>query len=470
MFFFTNVSCNEMSNNLLISKLFLNLFTKIGIMYKSLFLIILFLRVLAFSAQSPSIDFLEYNLKNGLKVILHENHKTPIVAVSVMYHVGAKNENPERTGFAHFFEHLLFEGSKNIKRGEFFKYIENAGGTNNANTSNDRTFYYEVLPSNQLELGLWLESERLMHANIDTIGVETQNEVVKEEKRLRIDNQPYGSFLAEMNKRAYKEHPYQWTTIGKMEHLDAATLDEFMDFYHKFYVPENAILSIAGDIDIGQTKKLIEAYFGPIPRGKVPIETITIVEPPLTSEIRDTVYDNIQLPGVMMAYRIPQAGTDDFYAIELMSMILSKGESSRLNIKCVEESESAMYVGAFPFDSEDPGLSFVFAIANSDVDPLKLEQEINQEFKKIQSELITDKEFSKVRNMLENDFIYNFTSMIGIAEDLANYEMYYGDANLINTELERYLKVTKEDIQRVAKKYFVPSNRVVLYYLAKENG
>ena len=439
-------------------------------MIKYLLISIFLIKIFSFNAQNPKIDFVEYNLKNGLKVILHENHKTPIVAVSVMYHVGAKNENPERTGFAHFFEHLLFEGSENIERGEFFKYIENAGGTNNANTSNDRTFYYEVLPSNQLELGLWLESERLMHAKIDTIGVETQNEVVKEEKRLRIDNQPYGSFLAEMNKRAFKEHPYRWTTIGKMEHLDAATLDEFMDFYHKFYVPENAILSIAGDINIAETKKLIEAYFGPIPRGKNKIEPVSIIEPPLANEIRDTVYDNIQLPGVMMAYRIPEAGTEDFYAIELMSMILSKGESSRLNKKCVEKTESAMYVGAFPFDSEDPGLSFVFAIANSDVEPDKLELEINDEFKKIQSELISDKEYNKVRNMLENDFIYNFTSMIGIAEDLANYEMYYGDANLINTELERYLKVSKEDIQRVANKYFVPSNRVVLYYLPKENG
>ena len=187
------------------------------------------------SAQSVRVDFEEYDLKNGLHVILHEDHATPIVAVSIMYHVGAKNENPERTGFAHFFEHLLFEGSDNIPRGEFFKYIENAGGQNNANTTNDRTFYYEVLPSNQLELGLWLESERLMHANIDQKGVDTQNEVVKEEKRLRVDNQPYGSFLAEMNKRAYKEHPYRWTTIGEMEHLDAATLEEFTAFTISFF-------------------------------------------------------------------------------------------------------------------------------------------------------------------------------------------------------------------------------------------
>ena len=358
---------------------------------KSIFSLLFVCITFSVFGQMPKIKFDEYKLKNGLTVLLHEDHSTPIVAVSIMYHVGAKNEDPNRTGFAHFFEHLLFEGSENIARGEFFKYIENAGGNNNANTSNDRTFYYEVLPSNQLELGLWLESERLLHANIDQIGVDTQNEVVKEEKRLRVDNQPYGSFLAEMNKRAYKEHPYRWTTIGKMEHLDAATLEEFVAFYHKFYVPENAILSIAGDIDIPSTKKLIESYFGPIPNGKEKIAPISIVEPALGGEIRDTVYDNIQLPGVMMAYRIPEQGTEDFYAIEMMSKILSDGESSRLNKKCVEESESAMYVGSFPFASEDPGLSFVFGIANSDVNPSDLENEINGEFDRIKSELISIK-------------------------------------------------------------------------------
>ncbi|MAP01814.1 MAG: peptidase M16 [Flavobacteriales bacterium] len=435
------------------------------------FLSLLFsVTAIAVSAQTPKIDFIEYQLDNGLTVILHEDHSTPIVAVSVMYHVGAKNENPERTGFAHFFEHLLFEGSANIARGEFFKYIENAGGNNNANTTNDRTFYYEVLPSNQLELGLWLESERLLHANIDQEGVDTQNEVVKEEKRLRVDNQPYGSFLAEMNKRAFKKHPYRWTTIGEMEHLDAATLQEFMDFYHKFYVPENAILSIAGDLDVEKTKQMIEAYFGSIPRGKQKIEPITIVEPPLGGEIRDTIYDNIQLPGVMMAYRVPEQGTKDFYAIQMMSMILSDGESSRLNKKCVEETQSAMYAGSFPFPSEDPGLSFVFAIANADVDPITLEKEVNGELDKLKSALISDKEYTKIRNMMENDFIYNFTSMVGIAENLANYKMYLGDANLINTELDRFLQVTKEDILRVANTYFTDENRVVLYYLPKEQG
>lgn len=419
-------------------------------------------------AQHTSIKFEEYDLDNGLHVILHEDHSTPIVAVSVMYHVGSKNEKPDRTGFAHFFEHLLFEGSENIKRGEFFKYIENAGGRNNANTTNDRTFYYEILPSNQLELGLWLESERMLHAKIDQIGVDTQNEVVKEEKRLRIDNQPYGSFLAEMNKRAYHVHPYRWTTIGEMEHLDAATLDEFIDFYHTYYVPQNAILSISGDVNIEKTKKLIDAYFSEIPKGKNEVPKVDVVEPPLKREIRDTIYDNVQLPGVMMAYRVPAQGTDDFYAIEMMSKVLSDGESSRLNKKCVEETQTAMFIGSFPFPSEDPGLSFVFGIANADVAPDSLEDQINEEIEKMQNELISDEEYQKIKNMVENDFINNFSSQVGIAENLANYKMYFGDANLINTELERYMKVTKEDIMRVAKKYFSTNNRVVLYYLPKE--
>lgn len=434
-----------------------------------LFLAALLSQSVLSQAKAPSgrIQFVEYDLPNGMHVILHQDNSTPVVGVSVMYHVGSKNENPERTGFAHFFEHLLFEGTKNIERGTFFKYIENAGGNNNANTSNDRTFYYEVLPSNQLELGLWLESERLLHPVINQKGVDTQNEVVKEEKRLRIDNQPYASFLAEMAKRAYTVHPYRWTTIGSMEHLDAATLEEFQEFNATYYVPENAVLSIAGDIDIEKTKRLIEAYFGPIPRGKKPVPTVNIVEPPLKGEIRDTIYDNIELPAVIQAYRIPAQGTADFYALEMLSKILSSGESSRLHKRLVESSESAMFVGSFPFSSEDPGLSFMFAIANGTNQPHTLEKEIDEELEKLKNEFITDREFEKIRNMIENDFINNFNSMIGIAENLANYYMYFGDANLINTELDRYMKVTKEDIQRVARKYFVKDNRITLYYLPK---
>jgi zinc protease len=434
---------------------------------KKIFLVAL---TFAFTVSATSqIEFIEYELDNGMHVILHEDHATPIVGVSVMYHVGSKNENPNRTGFAHFFEHLLFEGSENIERGTFFKYIENAGGVNNANTSNDRTFYYEVLPSNQLELGLWLESERLLHANIDQAGVDTQNEVVKEEKRLRVDNTPYGSIIGEISKRAYTEHPYQWMPIGSMDHLDASTLEEFIEFYHTYYIPQNAVLSIAGDINVEETKKLIEAYFGSIPRGKKDAPIVTVVEPAMKAEIRDTVYDNIQLPAVIQAYKIPAQGTPDFYALEMLATVMSQGESSRLNKKCVEETESAMFVGNFPFPTEDPGVTLVFGITNAEVAPDVLEAEVNAEFNKLKTELISEVEFEKIRNMVENDFIYNFTSIIGIAENLANYHMYFGDANLINTELEKYMSVTREDIMRVANKYIVKDNRVVLYYLPKED-
>lgn len=421
-----------------------------------------------FFSQSPEIAFEEYDLSNGLHVILHEDHSTPIVGVSVMYHVGSKNEDIDRTGFAHFFEHLLFEGTQNIKRGEFFKYIENAGGKNNANTSKDRTFYYEILPSNQLNLGLWLESERMLHAVIDNKGVETQREVVKEEKRLRIDNRPYGTVFRELFKRAYKEHPYKWEVIGSMEHLNAASEEDFLSFYKRFYVPNNAVLSIAGDFDKKTLKKDIEAYFGTIPKGSVEIPKVKIIEPALSKEIRDTIFDNIQLPGLMQAYRIPAQGTPDSYALEMLGNLLSSGESSRFNKKCVQESEKAMFVANFPYSLENSGLSIVYSIVNGDTKLEDLELEIEKEVEKVKLELISDKEYQKLRNSIESDFIYNFNSTIGIAENLANYHMYFGDANLINTELERYLKVTKEDIQRVAKKYFVKENRVVLYYLPKE--
>lgn len=420
------------------------------------------------TAQMNKIQFVEYDLDNGLHVILHEDHSTPIVAVSVMYHVGSKNENPNRTGFAHFFEHLLFEGSENIGRGEFDKYIQNAGGTNNANTWYDRTFYYEILPSNYLALGLWLESERMLHAKVDEKGIETQREVVKEERRQRIDNQPYGSIIEECFKRAYKVHPYRWPVIGSMEHLNAAQEEDYVNFYHTFYVPNNAVLSIAGDIDIEEAKKLIDKYFSGIPRGTHEIPRPTVVEPPLEKEIRDTVYDNIQLPAVIQVYRIPAQGTKEYYAVEMLSTLLSDGESSRMNKALVDEKELALFAGSFPLALEDPGVSISFAIANIGVNPADLEAAMDEEVRKVQEELISEREFQKLRNQIENDFVSSNSSMVGIAESLANYYMYYGDANLINTELQRYLAVTREDIREAARKYFTLDKRVVLYYLPKQ--
>lgn len=419
------------------------------------------------TAFGQNIRFAEYDLPNGLKVILHEDHSTPIVAVSVMYHVGSKNEKPNRTGFAHFFEHLLFEGSENIKRGEFDDYINNAGGSNNANTTYDRTFYYEVLPSNQLALGLWLESERMLHARVEQIGIETQRQVVKEERRQRIDNQPYGRVLEETMARTFKVHPYSHSTIGSMEHLDAAKEEDYKQFYKDFYRPDNAILSIAGDIDIEQTKKLIDVYFKDIPKGKGEIIRKFPQEPPLAREVRDTIYDNVQLPAVIYSYQIPAQGTKDAYALKMLGMLLSQGESSRMNKSIVDEQQKAVFAGAFPFDLEDPGANIAFAIANVGVEPSELEKAMDAIISDVQTNLITEQEFQKLQNQVENDFVTGNNNVRGIAESLANYEMYFGDANLINTELDRFRKVTRDDIKRVANEYYKKNARVVLYWLPK---
>lgn len=417
--------------------------------------------------QSNAIKFTEYDLPNGLHVILHEDHSTPIVAVTVLYHVGSKNEDPQRTGFAHFFEHLMFEGSENIKRGEFMKLVQSAGGELNANTSFDRTFYHEVLPSNQLELGLWMEAERMLHAKIDIEGVETQRKVVKEELKQRNENTPYGSILNEAFGHAFVEHPYRWTPGGSPEYINKAALQEFLDFYKMFYVPNNATLSIAGDINPEQTKQLISKYFNDIPKGSLPIARPDKVEPVKTAEVRDTVYDNIQLPAVVMAYHIPAQGTPDFYAVNMLTTLLSQGKSSRMQKSIVDKQQKALFAGAFPLPTEDPGLALVFGIVNMGVSPADLETAMNTEFESVKQSLISEEEFQKLRNQIESDFISSNSKVAGVAETLANYHVYFKDANLINTEIDRYMKVTREDIQAAAKKYLTKENRVVLYYLPK---
>lgn len=436
-------------------------------MRKYFYLLFSMLCSVAMSAQMNKIEYTEYTLENGLHVILHQDNSTPIVAVSVMYHVGSKNENPNRTGFAHFFEHLLFEGSENIERGEFDKYIESAGGTLNANTSNDRTYYHEVLPSNQLALGLWLESERMLHAKVEQIGVETQREVVKEERRQRIDNQPYGSLVEESMKRMYKDHPYKWPVIGSMAHLNAAEEQDYKDFYREFYTPNNAVLSVAGDINIEEAKALIEKYFAGIPVKNANVYRPTIVEKPLGGEVRDTIYDNIQLPAVAMTYRIPAMGTPDFYAVSMMSTLLAQGQSARLYKSLVDEQQKALAVVNVPFELEDPGVALCLGVTNMGVGVDELEAAMDAEIERVQTELISDEEFQKLRNQVESTFVSGKSQVAGIAESLANYHMYYGDANLINSELDRYLAVTKEDIMNAAKKYYQKNNRVVLHYLPK---
>lgn len=421
-------------------------------------------------AQGPQIKFEEYDMANGMHVILHEDHSVPLVAVTVNYHVGSKNENPERTGFAHFFEHLMFEGSDNIKRGEFFKYISNAGGDNNAYTTQDQTFYYEVLPSNQLELGLWLESERMMHAKVEDIGVNTQREVVKEEKRLRVDNTPYGRFISEIFVRAFKVHPYRWAPIGSMEHLNAAALSEFIDFYKTFYVPNNAVLTITGDINTATTKSLIDKYFKEIPKGTKAIPRPTAsVEPAMTAEIRDSVYDEfIQLPAVIYAYRIPSMTSPDYYALQMMSQVLSGGASSRMNKELVDKQQKALQAFSFSYALEDMGLFISAAIVSAGVNVNDMEKLMQIEVDKMKNELISEAEFTKIRNQMETQSVSANEGVQGVATNLSNAYVFNKNTNLVNTELESYLKVTKEDIKRVANQYLVKENRVVLFYLPKK--
>lgn len=418
-------------------------------------------------AQGRKIEYTEFKLDNGLHVILHEDHSAPIVLVSVLYHVGSKNENPERTGFAHFFEHLLFEGTKNIPRGQFDKLITNAGGTNNAFTSFDQTYYYEILPSNQLELGLYLESERMLHAVIDSVGVETQRSVVKEERRQRYDNQPYGTMYLETFDRAFKVHPYRWMPIGSMEHLNEASLEEFMNFYRTFYVPQNATLTIAGDIEIEKTRELVKKYFADVPAAQHEVPRPKVTEPARTQEERGVVYDNVQLPLVLHAYHIPAQGTTEYYAVEMLTTLLADGQSSRLYKSLVDNQQIALTSGAFPVATEDPGLFVALAVANMGIEAENLEAAMDVEIERLKTELISEHEFQKIRNQKENDFYTANGSMAGIAQNLASYHVFYGDAGLINTEIDRYMAVTREDIQKAAQKYLRKENRVVLYYLPK---
>ncbi|GGF51225.1 peptidase M16 [Echinicola rosea] len=413
------------------------------------------------------IEFHEFDLENGLHVIMHKDNTTPIVVTSVLYHVGSKNEDPERTGFAHFFEHLLFEGSENIGRGEYMKKIQSEGGTLNAFTSNDITYYYETLPSNKLELALYMESERMLHAKIDQVGVDTQREVVKEEKRQRYDNQPYGTILPETLKRAYAKHPYQWAPIGSLDHLNAATLEEFMDFYNQFYVPNNATLTIAGDIDYDQTKAWVEKYFSEIPKGEKDIYRPNITEPAKTEETRDIIYDNIQIPAVIQAYNLPPKKDPDSYAMDMLSTYLTGGNSSLMTKELVDKQQKALAVAAIPLDLEDGGIFIMYGITNMGVQAEELETEIDKLIKQVQEEGVSERDFEKLQNIIENDVVSSNSTLSGIAQSLSQSYVFFGETGHINEVLEKYRAVSREDLKRVANKYLTLDGRVVLYYLPK---
>lgn len=425
----------------------------------------LFFIVTAGFAQE--VEFTEYDLDNGLHVILHKDNSAPVVSTSVMYHVGGKDLKNNKTGFAHFFEHLLFEGTENIGKGEFMSIINSNGGSFNATTSLDRTYYFETFPSNKLELGLWLESERMLHPIIGQTGVETQNEVVKEERRRSYDNRPYGNLLQVIQANLFKKHPYKDPNIGYMEDLDAATLEEFNEYFDEYYAPNNATLVVAGDIDIEKTKKLIKDYFGPIPEGNQVTRT-KIEEQPITKTVTDTFYDpNIQLPMLVLAWRTPGMKEKDAYILDMISTILSEGKSSRLYKKLVDDQKQALQVAAVNLAFEDYGGYAVLSLPLGETDLETLKQEIDEEVKKLQNETISDREFQKLQNTFENRFVNANSSVSGIAESLATKNVLYGNTSLINKEIDIYRSISKEDIRRVANEYLKKNQRAEIYYLPK---
>ncbi|HEV7406535.1 MAG TPA: pitrilysin family protein [Chthoniobacteraceae bacterium] len=410
------------------------------------------------------IKYEEYDLANGLHVILHENHAAPVVTTYVLYHVGSKNERPDRTGFAHFFEHLMFEGSENIPRGTIDKYVSGAGGNLNASTSFDQTDYYFNVPANQLKLALWIESERMMHAKIDEAGVETQRQVVKEERRRGVDNQPYGSLFEELSSLVFNQTPYQWVPIGSIQYIDQAKIEEFRDFYKTYYLPNNATLSVAGDFKSAEIKQMIADYFGTIPRG-AEIQRPEFAWPlNVAGSAKEVAKDNTPLPATLHAWRAPKETDPDAYPLELLTNILATGRSSRLYKRMVDKEQAAMDVEAFPYLLEKAGMIGVFATGQNGVEMATLDQLISEEVELMKKVGVTEDEFQKARNQKETEFANEFGTMHARAKELARYHVFYGDANLINTELDRYLAVKREDLQRVAQKYLTPEGRYTLRF------
>ncbi len=432
---------------------------------KKIYLIALLFVISLQATEKFNINFEKFKLTNGLTVILHRDNTRPIVSVGFLYHVGSKDESPNRTGFAHFFEHLMFEGSKNIKRGEFDKLILNAGGESNAHTTFDQTYYEASIPSNQLPLILWMESERLLHLKINPEGVETQRKVVKEERSERLDNVPYGDLIEILHQMSFRKHSYKWLPIGSNQYIDKATLEEFNHFHKKYYTPDNGVLVIAGDIDSKSTKELVEKYFNRIPKSKKKLKRNKVIEPPLKKEIQKTVYANVEFPSLTYAFHAPNQGTNDYYPFVFVDLILSGGESSRLVYNLKTKNNVIINVEATYRAMEDYGLYSITSYAKDKSSYEKVPANLEQELKRLQTEFVSDRELEKVRNQIQKNIYATNANLAGIAENLAEYETFYGNASLINTEYEKVLSIKKEDIQRVAKKYFTLDKKIILHYL-----
>lgn len=408
------------------------------------------------------LDIEEYSLSNGLRVVLNRDDSVPVVAVAVYYNVGSRNEREGRTGFAHLFEHMMFQGSENVKKAEHFQFIMKAGGTMNGTTSSERTNYFETLPANQLPLALWLESDRMRSLAVTQENLDNQREAVKEEKRLRYDNQPYGQIFDLINEMIYRNFANSHSTIGSMEHLDAATVEDVQDFFRVFYAPNNAVVAISGSFETPVAKQLVETYFGDIPSQPLPPE-LDVTEPrEVASNYREWEDKLAPFPAFLVGWKIPQRRSPDFYALYLAGKLLYDGESSRLYQKLVKGDESVIQLFGFTDERRGPSSIFVGAIPKPEKDLSRIRDVIMTEIRDIAEHGPTAEEMQKLHNQLINDAVRTRQSSMSRAQQIAEYALYDSDAKLINSELDDLLAVTPQHIRDAAQTFLNTENRSLL--------
>jgi zinc protease len=410
----------------------------------------------------PKIDFTEHTLPNGLRVILAPDHTAPVVAISVTYNVGSRNERPGRTGFAHLFEHMMFQGSENVGKGEHFILVFNNGGSMNGTTNEDRTNYFEALAKNQLNLALFLESDRMRSLVINQANLDNQRNAVKEERRLGIDNQPYGKAELEVDNLAYDNFAYKHSTIGSMADLDAATVDDVKDFFRIYYAPNNAVLVLVGDFDPGEALQKVEKYFGSIPSQPAP-PPVSMDEPEHYGERRETIYDSLaRVPMILMAYHIPAGNTPDNYAMQVLANVLATGDSSRFYQLLVKQKQLVTDVEIQADARRGPSLFYILAHLRPGVKTEDVEKAIDEEIEHVQKNGITERELEKARTQFRRSQIQARQSDLAVAVRIGQYAVYFNDPDLINTIFEKYNAVTAEQVRQAAIKYLVPTERSVV--------
>ncbi len=409
----------------------------------------------------------QYELGNGLRVVLNEDHSAPLVAVNLWYHVGSKNERPGRTGFAHLFEHMLFSGSEHVGNNEHFRYVQSVGGVLNGTTFFDRTNYFETLPSNYLALGLWLESDRMgfFLPALTQEKLDIQREVVKEERRQRYDNVPYGTAFERMLHLAYDpDYSYHWPTIGSMDDLQAASLDDIRDFFATWYLPDNCVLTLVGDFIPAEAKALVEEYFGPIaPGGSFP--HFTLERKPMGGERRETVPAQVQLPRLYRLYHLPKMGTPEWIHADLLTTVLSGDKASRLDRSLVFEKQIAQDVAAYVLPTEATGMLMLQATAKEGVDIEAIERAIDEEIARLARDGITADELTRAVNRAEIEYAHQLENYDSRADLVGMLSTYFDDPTIVNTWLDPYRASTTADVAAVSAKYLVPENRATSFFL-----